>query len=393
VERYARAVVRGDYPALRHAVADIRTELEHRRRKNPEAYGPRSAYAIGLRLGPRVRSLGWPIPGNRLSKPEQRPLDLHARRVLKGQSLGPPVPARQCFARMEELWRSRPTLRRKTYATIRTYLERRLRNLGKPPSRPDWTPTEDRVLARHARALVEGHYSSASAAARACMADWPPHCSIRRPLAVANRISTLARDMHLPRPGADFTRVEERILNAHTRAVVVGRYRSPSAAARACFWVLHRHYNRLRSGRPGSFRMLAGRTFSAVRAQVFLRVRALGRLGPSNRRWSMEESESAEKWLRRHRQFRKHGGHWTLAETARSLQDDLERRGCKRTFEACWLKLDYLLHGRPPHRPMLVPPPSGGESGILGMHLTQVGLAVIILYARQRGLSEESNGV
>jgi hypothetical protein len=29
----------------------------------------------------------------------------------------------------------------------------------------------------------------------------------------------------------------------------------------------------------------------------------------------------------------------------------------------------------------------------VGMHLTQVGLAVTILYARQRGLSEESNGV
>jgi hypothetical protein len=52
VERFVPAVVRGDYPTLRKAAADIRTEFERRRRTDPRHFAPRGLSRILAELAP-----------------------------------------------------------------------------------------------------------------------------------------------------------------------------------------------------------------------------------------------------------------------------------------------------------------------------------------------------
>ncbi len=364
VERYVPAVVRGAYPTLRKAAAAIQAEFERRRKTDPQHFAPRALTAILAELATRAKEKGWTVEGSRLSKGELRLLDRHARRLLKQERPALHESARQCHSAMEVLWQRNPALGRKTFATVYTYLNRRLRELGKPSSRPKWTRTEDRVLGSYAKALVEGRYARAPVAARVCMAEWPAVFRGRHQTPVAHRIDALALNLHVPRPGAGFSPAEARIIDAHALGAAEGRYPSSSAAARACFWALQRHYARLRRECAGHVEALAGRTYSAIHARVLNRARHFGRRGPPMRPWSQTEEAAARKWLRRHRRFGKKLVNWTLTDAARSLHEELERHGCSRTPGACWQKLSCLLRGRPQRGALTVPPRvQGDESG------------------------------
>ncbi len=369
VKRFVPAVVRGDYRTLGKAAADIRAEFERRRRTDPHHFAPRGIARILAELARRVRRKGWTVTGSRLSRDERRLLDRHARRLLKQERPALREAALECHAGMETLWRRNPALGHKAVATVYMYLGRRLRELGKPPANPKWTQAEDRVLTPYARGLVEGRYGSAPAAAQVCVAERPSLLGSRRMVPIEHRIIRLARGLRVPRPGADFTPAEERILNEHAQAAADGRYPSSSAAARACFWALHRYYSRLRRERAGSIRRLAGRTYPSIRFQVLSRARTLGRQGPPNRHWSPAEELAAHKWLRRHRRFCRHAAHWTLADAARSLHDELERHDYSRTLEACWQKLSYMLRGKPRRSRSTMPP--SGEGKARGSHSTR----------------------
>jgi hypothetical protein len=360
VQRFVPAVVRGDYPTLRKAAADIRAEFEQRRRADPKHFGPRALHSILAELRPRVQKKGWTVTGSRLSRDERRLLDRYARRLFKQKRPALHESARKCHAEMEALWQRNAALGHKTHATVYTYLGRRLRELGKPVTNPRWTPAAERVLASYARALVEGRYDSAIAATRACMAESPALFRGRHLIPVSHRMDVLASNLHVPRHRARFTPAESSIIDAHARAAAEGRYPSTLASARACFWALQRHYARLRRGSPGSFQSLAGRKYSSIAMRVLNRARYFGRRGPPLRCWSQVEEDTARKWLRLHR--RRHAAYWTLTDAAQSLREELERHGYSRTLGACWQKLSCLLHGRPHRTPLAVPPTSVGNS-------------------------------
>ncbi len=358
IGRYVRALVRGDYPTLHKAAAAIRMELDLRRKTDPRHFAPRRLSSILKELSSRAKKQGWTIEGSRLSSGEMRLLDKHALKLFKQERPRLHEAARKCRAEMEALWQRNPALGHKTYATVYTYLGRRLRKLGKPLTNPRWTPAAERVLANYARALVEGRYESAVAATRACMAESPALFRGRRLIPVSHRMDALASNLHVPRQRARFTAAETSIIDAHARAAAERRYPSTLASARACFWALQRHYARLRRGSHGSFQSLAGRKYSSIAVRVLNRARCFGRRGPPLRRWSQVEEGAARKWLGLHRH--RHASDWTLTDAAQSLSEELERHGYSRTLGACWQKLSYLLHGRPHRTPLAVPPPAQG---------------------------------
>jgi hypothetical protein len=176
-DRYARALADRRYRDLACAAQDCLKDLGRLRRMS--ATGGRSPSrtlsAVRLQLSSRARKLGWSWVASRWRPEERQVLDRHVR-ALAG-SVHPSLKqiARDCYDELEALYRRRwakaPALRQayrpRTYRTIHSYLLRWSREKGRTVS-AEWTPQEDQVAARYARALIEAGFADAPTAAQAC---------------------------------------------------------------------------------------------------------------------------------------------------------------------------------------------------------------------------------
>jgi hypothetical protein len=129
-------------------------------------------------LSIRAKKLGYSWVAARWRPEEREILDRHVR-VLAGREHPRLEPvARDCFSELEALYTrrraeepaSRLAYRPRTFRTIFTYLLRWSRERGRVVML-EWTPQEDRVVGRHARALIEARYADAPTAARACQLE------------------------------------------------------------------------------------------------------------------------------------------------------------------------------------------------------------------------------
>lgn len=106
-------------------------------------------------------------------------LDWHVQLVIAGKLASPRHAATACLPELEHIRRGTHSGHTRTWeATYRALLERippRFRSRYRRP--PSWTPAEQRIVDRNARALAEGKYENAADAARACLA---PLARIRR---------------------------------------------------------------------------------------------------------------------------------------------------------------------------------------------------------------------
>lgn len=161
-----------------------------------------------------------------------------------------------------------------------------------------WTPEEDRVISRYARAMAQGQFRSAVRAAAACRESdaCPAFRSMSLP-ALQVRILRQARRLKLRWPGLEWSARELSLVRRHALALMHGRFRSAAAAARACHRELVRFYARTGVGGSGRLTGPHCRALKSVHEQMLREAHALGR--PRMQvKWSPQESRIVDRHIR-----------------------------------------------------------------------------------------------
>jgi hypothetical protein len=212
--------------------------------------------------------------------------------------------------------------RRHTTEAIRQQIRLESRRLDGPPSRAYWTPSEDRVIDRFARALVRREYPNATAAARLCLkvlARHKRHFS-RSVVVVAVRISERARELGREQTHISFTSEEQKVLRELALQVSSGRFREVRDASRAFVARMARH----RRARTGGSEVRV-RTLGSVYQKLTRMARTTG-LAWGFRDWSPEEDRVVDQFIDRYSK----GEFRSLRSTARACRVELRRLDAER---------------------------------------------------------------
>ncbi|MFO7649875.1 MAG: hypothetical protein R6X13_00840 [bacterium] len=290
-----------------------------------------------------------------LSVEEKRLVELHARRLVGERRISGLNVARDCYAEILRLHARRPGHRPSplTFSSVYTYIKRTATRLGSAPVGMDWSPAEDRIVERFARAFVEGRTDGMADAQQACAAALRQHASrpgrktlqARSSNAVRGRIQKYVSAFGLPAVGRLYTAAESRIAERYVRDVIAGRYRIVESASRELYSRLMVLYRR-QAARRGAVIRPAGRSFEAVDGWLRVLLRRTGWRRRNARRWQPVERRIAAKWLARWRRFSTAVRPWSIEDTARELRDDLASRGFFRTQESCSGELLLQKAGR-----------------------------------------------
>ena len=356
LRRHAQALVHGVYCDSGRATAACHQELARLHLARPLVYGPRGAGAVRKFLPPLAHKLGWSGAHSQLHPIEERLLERYKRAFIRGEFPSAKAAARVCREELARLRQRAPTLRPKTLSTLRTYIHRRSRGLGKNRMAAAWSPPEDRVASRYARALGEGRYRTSTAAAADCLQELSrlkskavqARVKTRTAGNVAHRIRKLADRLPVPRPNGRWTAEENRILRHFTHAVLKGGYAGPTPAFEPFYSALNRHYARLRAGSELSLGAVGGRTKAAAFRKLDLAVQKLGWHGRPAPRWTAVENRASHVWLRWYDSHRPPGRRGPISQAAEGLQEELDQLGYRRTVSACkgHLREQYRrLHG------------------------------------------------
>ena len=353
LRRHAQALVQGVYYDSEQACIGCARELARLHLESPQSYGPRGTGAVRKFLPPLAHKLGWSGAHSQMHPVEERVLDRYKRAFIKGEFPSAVEAARACQTELARLRGSIPTLRPKALSTLRTYINRRSRWLGVRSPAPKWTLQEEEVAAKYARALVEGSYRTATAAAVDCRKELTPtkdsaiqgRMKTKTAGNVARRIIVLANRIPVPRPNGRWTTWETRIIARFAQAVVTGRYAGPTPAFGPCFSALNRGYARLRTATQTPLRSVGGRTKAAVYRRLDKAVRKLGWHGPTWPRWTAEENRICRGWVRWYESHRR-GRRGPVSQAAEGLQEELDQLGFRRSVSACTGHI-YALYHRP----------------------------------------------
>jgi hypothetical protein len=288
-ERYARAVVRGEYATLQDAALACHRELAG---LNASAAGevgtPRSLGAVRARMDEIAWALGR-TKSPRWSDAEQRVVNRYLRALYAGRF--PYIrPAADACAR---------ELQRLSGCTT-----------GRSRARRD------------------------SAGRRT--ADAVYHAMVQKVM-----------NLGLPRYKGESTPDELRLFEKYAREVSAGRFRDCIEAARACVEELRLLY--AEAGRRSSLLgvRLAQRTPKSIRNQIIQAARRLGLHIPGSR-WGEDENKVVRGWLRWYDKYRHVRRMEPLKTSSQGLQEDLEKIGSNRTVVACQFRLVEAyrhLHG------------------------------------------------
>ena len=212
--------------------------------------------------------------------------------------------------------------RRYTIEAVRQQIRLESRRLVGPPSRAYWTPSEDRVVERFARALVRREYPDATAAARLCLKALARHKRHfhRSVVVVAVRISERARELGREQTHISFTSEEQKVLRELAIQVSSGRFREVKDASRA---FVARMARRRRARTGGS--EIPVRTLGSVYARLTRMARTTG-LAWGFRDWSPEEDRVLDRFIDRYSK----GEFRSLRSTARACRVELRRLDAER---------------------------------------------------------------
>jgi hypothetical protein len=341
LERHARALARGLYMNSLQATADCRRELAQLHLAKPQVYGPRTALAVLTMLRPLALKLGWSGARSQLHPAEERLLNSFVDGLVLGRYPKAQDAVRACCEELKQLRRRLPALRPKKRATISTYLMRRLHERGIRLAAPRWQPKDEQVADVYAKALAEGKYRDAVAAAMAFLGQQVRNKRGAEAMALTRataRIRMLAQRFCIPHPQGRWSAAEKGILEHHARAVVTGRYAGPTPALGPCFAALNRHYGRLKTKSSHSLRAVGGRTQGAVFRKLDLFVRKLGWHGRPTPRWREEENRTCRRWVRWYGNHRR-GRRGPITQAAEGLYEELEQIGASRSVSGCKAKL------------------------------------------------------
>lgn len=232
-DRFARAIVSGRYPNVNQALPDFRRELSH------VTQGlERTEDAVAWKLLCRAYDYGLPRRMRYWTDQEKRLLDRYASALVRGECLKSRTAVRQVKRAFE---RAGLGVRHPDSA-IRDLLNVRSRALGRPRCSAPFSPEEDRVLDRFARALLRNEYRHGKAAVADCRRALVQagSASRRGDATIARRINDRARALGRVPKSTRWSASGARVIDRFARALVSGKYPSISAATRACRPVLER---------------------------------------------------------------------------------------------------------------------------------------------------------
>ncbi len=279
-------------------------------------------------------------------EPERKLVDRYVRGVIQGRFVSANVAAQACF---DELRRLRakgryalPSKALRTIAGVRGVIWRNTRAGRFHGLNTRWTPPEDRVIARYARALIRRRFLTVHEAALECSHEFerlragesgPAWAAVTRNLkAIETRLYRRALAAGYVRRRFRVTPAEHAVYNRYARSLADGRYRNLAWAARDCLKAL------VRLRRQGSAMIhTPSRRLSAVSLQLSARAQKLGWSWVASR-WRPEEREI----LDRHVRVLAGREHPLLEPIARDCFNELEALYRRRRAEEPASRLAYL---------------------------------------------------
>jgi hypothetical protein len=378
--RHASKLLGHSYRDLAEAAAHCRQELSrlHATSSAHAAKPARPLTGIIHKLSGMVRADCPTWSAYRWSPDEDRVVRRYAAAVVAGRYPDVKAASKACRADLERLYRQSKGVERwpvgwRSETGISIRIAAVSRALGRPRSHNQVTPDEAPVIERYVTRLACGQFESVVLASRACANEVNRARRGRglEPRKEASILRTLLDRLHeqgIPLSRLGWTEAEEQIVDRFARTFLAGSYPSTGAAATACVEELRRHYARLRGIAESQLGPYAGRPYEGTRTRITKRLRELGFRGPVRRRWATADWRVVARWCRLYILFRARRKRGSLTDAANGLRDELESRGCRRTFYACKIAIlhyhEYVTTGRSSRapRPPGKTPGSSGDS-------------------------------
>jgi hypothetical protein len=322
VDRFARAVVSGEYPNVKAALPACRSELER-----VEPVARRTDVAVAWRVLCRAYDMGLARRKHFWTRGESRLVKSHASALARGEY--PDTPTAVCYVK-GALVRAGLGLRHPD-KVLQQRVHDNARKMGMEPVAPKFGPTETTIIARFSRALARNEYPNGTSAAAECSRAYVrAGINHRRSLAVlAVRINAGARTMGWIPVHRPWSASGTRVIDRYAWALVSGEYPSIAAAVRACQESLKRA------------REFGSRTEAGLARK--LRAEAMRRGQPQSRpRWKRNELRVVDKFARACIQ----GKYPNAAAAAAGCRRALERAGLPEHLrrEAVTSKLLQRVH-------------------------------------------------
>jgi len=291
--RFVRAILRGGYASAKEALPDSRAALDALRaqaRRAGRTIPARTARGVLGRLIGLARAAGRPPRRIGFTAEERGLFARYARLVRAGRYRHVMDAARECVQAHERLRRRAAPrgvrIPERSMSAVFQAVEQRARKLGWSSGIADWTPAEDRVVARFGRGIAVGRYHDALAALPDCRrALVHPGRPLRHTdKGIAARLRrhahALGRSVYTP-----WSRDENAVADRFATAVLRGEYPRATAATDDCLRAL-RHAGCCRRSR------------AEVRRKLIWRTRTLGR-EPRYEHWSDRELAILDRFARR----------------------------------------------------------------------------------------------
>lgn len=338
IDRYVRALSRGDFPNAQAAAAACRDDLTRRCRGRKVV--TLRALTLQLRQDARLKQLAYAKA--RWNVEDSRVAERYARAVVAGEYQGVPLAAEACHLEMARALGTGRSTRPLSAVLAKLHELTRAMGLYK---RPRWTEEERRVVNRYLRALYAGRFPHVKPAAEACAGEMQRRFGPggRRDSGSAGRHTTGAvlqamngsfRRFGLPRFGCTFASLERQLFRKYARAVAEGRYVNALEAAADCRREVTRAYAPVGAQGPLHVRRLAPRSLIATQRSILKEVARL-RIQYPGRRWLPAEMRIFNGWLRWYSRYHRVRRLEPLTQAANGLSEDLAMKGFRRTPRAC----------------------------------------------------------
>jgi len=334
-DRFIRAIAKGRYATTTGAVPAFRAALA-----TAGLVDRRADSALAARLRLRGQRQGQLNRQPRWVPAEGQVIDRYARAVVAGEYPNVLAAVPECQVALR---RANPQIQRLS-GGVKNRLRARTHELGRNKAWRAWTPEEDAVVDRYARAVFAGRYRHVGQAAPDCTAAieklWQSLPAGSRPstprpeYSVHLHMSRHASGLGLRRTSS-WREGELRVVDRYARGVVEHRYRDASHASVPCHRALKRYHARIGADSLGGSVKCEIRNLSSVHGKLQERVRRLDPSHLPSRRWTDAEAAIAAKWVREYDHERRNKRRADLRPLTLKMQADLDRSGYCRSLRAC----------------------------------------------------------
>ena len=342
VDRYVKALFAGRYRTALKAAEACEKELT---RLPTRPVVPRTRQAIFIRIVEGARAAGRNSHRIHWSRAELRIVERHAQALARGRFRDGGAAAAACHAQIRQLVPQHPA---RTRVAVRRKLEDRAQELG-------WSWPETRFLPRE-RALLDEYTRRAATGKGVSLKSLVNECHARIVKVYEHLASsrTSARvgyeppdrtavesyiERRAPRLGrrlmSRWRADEDAVVDRHALALLNGKYEDAHTAARACTEELARLRTSWRKSDSRRYARVLSRTGEAVHTRICELARTHGRGWPCSL-WTGPELKVMRSWIPWYRKHRRSRAFPALKTAAEGIQEEIERLGCRRSFEACY---------------------------------------------------------